>query len=114
MGVDPHFDARQSLACIARIADSGLTSRALIQLEDQTESMLVDLVKYDGVLIRELPGKGEPMILARVAYHAMDPNKHTKRKMNIIQAIGNSMPPNGISQTIKCCSKEEMGIIKGS
>lgn len=114
MGVDFHFDARQSLMSIAKMADTNLT-RAMIQLEDQTEAMVVDIIAHDDVLVRTLPISGhrfggEPMILVRVAYHTGNPSKPLKRTYKIVEAISKSMPEKGCL-TVKS-GKEEMSILK--
>ncbi len=111
MGKDPHFDARQTLMSLAKMVDDKNTTRALIQLEDMTEAMLVDVVPYDDVMVKVLPGSGDPMVLARVAYHTGNPNRRETRTKKIADAISSSMPLFG-AQCIKCCSIEEMKILK--
>mgnify|MGYP001547958658 CR=1 FL=1 len=48
MGEDAHYDARQTLHCLAKMVDKNETTRALLNLADDTEGMVVDVIPYKG------------------------------------------------------------------
>ena len=101
MRVDPHYDARQSLFSLACLVDAGATTRAIISLDDQTESMVVDIIEFKGEKIRTLPDSGDPMVLVRVALHRTSHPGHPDRNtIKIVEAVGHTMPSIGCSMII--------------
>jgi len=108
----PHFFARQTLVALGSLVDVGKFTRAILQVEDGTEKMVVDIIKHNGVLIRSLPDSGDPMVVVRVAHHTTsDPNGQDPMTKEYEEAIRKSMPRSQ-AYYICCRNKEEMGILK--
>jgi hypothetical protein len=116
MGEDPYSDARQSICCIAKMMDNNIT-RALINLEDDTEAIVVDVVALDGVTVWALPDRNqEPIIFVRFAYHTRDykdPFNNPVAVSLIAETICDTVPDNGMVQSVTAASKEEMKLLNG-
>ena len=114
MGINAHFDARQSLSCVAQMIDSGF-SRALVQTSDNQQAIVIDTFSYQGSLIFERDDCPEfPLVLVRVAYHNMnleDEFEGELLRMMCVQATANTMPSNGHVQSIKAGCPEEMRVL---
>ncbi|XP_074654961.1 uncharacterized protein LOC141908709 [Tubulanus polymorphus] len=108
MGEDAHYDARQSIYCLAKMVDLGLTTRALIQPRSQDRALTIDLVprtSTNGVKAFLLPDSADPMILVRVAHH-----RKSKDSLRHAQLFMSSSPKNGV-QSVTAASAEEMKIL---
>ncbi len=111
IGADPHYDARQTLSLIANMIDMDNTTRTLVHLKNNTEKLLVDIIKFDGIKVRALPDSNDPMILARVAYYTRDPHDRNPYAKRIAKSMLNTMPKSSIVHKIICASPEEMKIL---
>lgn len=108
----PHFFARQTMVALGSMLDTGKFTRAILQLEDGTEKMVVDIIKHNGVLIRSLPYSGDPMVVVRVAHHTTsDPTGQDALTKEYEEAIRKSMPRSQ-AYYVCCRNKEEMVILK--
>lgn len=108
----PHFFARQTMVALGSMLDTGKFTRAILQLEDGTEKMVVDIIKHNGVLIRSLPYSGDPMVVVRVAHHTTsDPIGQDALTKEYEEAIRKSMPRSQ-AYYVCCRNKEEMVILK--
>ncbi|XP_064649538.1 uncharacterized protein LOC135501381 [Lineus longissimus] len=118
MGQDPHSDARQTILCLAKMLDqdeSSKTTRGIINADDQTEGIVVDVIAFKGKKVWTLgDDDNEPIVFVRYAYHTADFQDDMNNPVDtfaVVQAIGKSMPPRGAT-TITCASREEMRILK--
>lgn len=115
MGENAHFDARQSLVCVAKMIDAGVT-RGLVQTDDDNQALVIDIFSHKGTSIFKRSDNPDlPMILARVAYHNLNNEAESEAsllRMMCVQAIGKTMPkaPKGV-QSIKAGCPEEMTIL---
>lgn len=114
MGVNAHFDARQSLGCVAQMIDRG-TSRAIVQTSDDQQAIVIDTFPYNDTLIFQRDDCPEfPLVLARVAYHNLnveDGRDAEFMRVMCVQATGQTMPDNGHIQSIKAGCPEEMKVL---
>lgn len=110
IGVDAHYDARQTLLVLSQMADKD-QPRAIIQLDDQSEAIVLDIVKHKGVKVWQETdaeeGVKDPIIFVRYAYHT----KHNTLDIyNVAKSIAESSPQVG-TVSIKCATIKEMQIL---
>jgi len=114
MGINAHWDARQTLSCIAKMVDEGI-ERALIQTDDNQQAIIVDVIRYNDTLIFKRNDEHQlPLILARVAYHNLSKENVLDKesvRMNCALAVKDTMPQSGRIQSTKAGCHEEMTVL---
>lgn len=111
MGRSAHYGARQTLACLARMVEGNTTRRALVQIEDHSQGMVVDVLSCDGALVRKRDDKKDsPLIMARVSFQKKCADIEDTKK--IVDMIAKTMPKSGGVHSIKAGTAEEMGLLQ--
>ena len=114
MGVNAHFDARQSLAGVAQMIDWD-TKRALVQTNDDQQAIIIDVFPHNNTMIFKREDCPElPLVMARVAYHNLnveDKLEAEVMRMMCVQSHVETMPENGNIQSIKAGCPEEMTVL---
>jgi len=93
MGVDAHWDARQTLGGVANMLDRNIT-RAIIQTDDISRIMIVDVFPCKDVMIlKRDDANGIPLIAARVACHDRCDDSGYKDKLKpVMNSKGEVVP----------------------